>query len=86
LGIGLKIEEIDRVFERGYRSPEAKSAYPAGTGFGLYIAKRIVAIHEGKISCGAETKSSVVFSVTPPVKALEGKTRQREPKDRAANR
>ncbi len=85
-GIRLKTEEVDRVFERGYRSQEAKSAYPAGTGFGLYIAKRIVAIHEGKISCAVEPKGSVVFSVTLPVKALEGKTRQREPKDRAAGR
>jgi two-component system sensor histidine kinase SenX3 len=85
-GIPIKADEINRVFDRGYRSQEAKSAYPAGTGFGLYIAKRIVDIHEGSISCSMEHKGRVVFSVALPVKALEGKTRQRAPKDRPAGR
>src|SRR5580704_1214807 len=82
-GIRLKPEETPRVFERGYRAPHAKNAYPAGTGFGLYIAKKIVDIHEGVIGCTVTPKGSVIFSVKLPVKALEGKTRQREPKDRS---
>src|SRR4051794_29635757 len=40
---------VTEVFERGYRSENAKNKYPAGTGFGLYIAKRIVDIHQGSI-------------------------------------
>jgi len=49
-GILLPSDGIDRVFTRGYRSEDAVNTHPAGTGFGLYIAKRIVDIHEGNIT------------------------------------
>jgi two-component system sensor histidine kinase SenX3 len=38
-GIPLPPEEETRIFDRGHRTQEAKNQYPAGTGFGLYIAK-----------------------------------------------
>lgn len=79
-GIPLRAEDTERVFDRGYRTQEAKNQYPAGTGFGLYIAKRIVEAHQGKITATAGLAGSV-FSVTLPVKALEGRTRQRGPKN-----
>jgi signal transduction histidine kinase len=79
-GIPLREEDTTRVFERGYRTQEAKNQYPAGTGFGLYIAKKIVELHRGKITARAASGGSV-FSVTLPVNALEGKARFREPKN-----
>lgn len=76
-GIILKPEDKDRVFERGFRTQEAKNRYPPGTGFGLYIAKRIVEIHGGKIQ--VLTKDSLtIFTVTLSVKKLEGKARKRD--------
>jgi len=86
-GITLTADDAKRVFERGYRTQEAKNLYPAGTGFGLYIAKRIVELHEGEISASNEIRGNVVFvvfTVTLPVRALEGKGREREPKDGSA--
>ena len=85
-GIRLRPEEASRVFERGYRSGDAKNMYPAGTGFGLYIAKRVVELHEGGIATSSDDRGRVVFSVTLPVKALEGKAREREPKDGPSRR
>lgn len=82
-GIPLRAEDAERVFDRGYRTQEAKDRYPAGTGFGLYIAKRIVESHQGKIAATAGSAGSV-FSVTLPVKALEGRTRHRGPKNDSA--
>jgi len=79
-GIPLREEDTHRVFDRGYRTLEAKNQYPAGTGFGLYIAKRIVESHQGDIVATAGDAGSV-FSVTLPVKALQGRTRQRGPKN-----
>jgi signal transduction histidine kinase len=79
-GIPLREEDTVRVFERGYRTQEAKNQYPAGTGFGLYIAKKIVELHQGVITATAGSAGSV-FSVSLPVKALKGRTRQRGPKD-----
>jgi signal transduction histidine kinase len=66
------------VFERGFRSDEAKNKYPAGTGFGLYIAKRIVDIHEGSISANTTEHGTVVFTVALSVRGLEGKARLRD--------
>jgi signal transduction histidine kinase len=65
-GIPLREDDEIRVFDRGFRSPEAKSKYPAGTGFGLYIARRIIEIHQGTIgawSTGGNTSFEVRLSV-----------------------
>ncbi len=80
-GIPLPKNFVD-VFERGFRSPEAKNKYPAGTGFGLYIARRIVELHQGKITANMTKHGFVTFAVTLSVKGLEGKARVRDPKDR----
>ena len=85
-GIPLKQEDVNRVFDRGYRTAEAKEQYPAGTGFGLYIARRIVELHEGAISARPLDMDHAVFEVVLPVKALEGKARLRDKKDDFAHR
>jgi len=83
-GIPLKPEHVNMVFDRGFRSDEAKRKYPAGTGFGLYIARRIVEIHEGKIMASCRKHPTVkndwitVFQVILSVTGLQGKARVRE--------
>jgi two-component system, OmpR family, phosphate regulon sensor histidine kinase PhoR len=79
-GISLP-EDIAHVFERGFRSPEAKNRYPAGTGYGMYIANRIVEIHEGDIEANTDEKGRTTFTVTLSVSGLKGKARIRAPKD-----
>jgi len=79
-GIALNPENTSKIFFRGFREDEAKSKYPAGTGFGLYIAKRIVEIHEGTIL--AKSKDGwTIFYVTLTVKGLKGKARERAKKN-----
>jgi len=75
-GIPLSSEHSKNIFNRGFRSTEAQRKYPAGTGFGLYIARRIVEIHEGKISAST-CNGWTVFEVTLSVKGLKGKARFR---------
>lgn len=84
-GIPLAASDIDRVFERGYRTEEAKNSYPAGTGFGLYIARRIVELHRGSLSA-KPTHDGAIFELSLPVRALEGMARQRAPKDNSTYR
>ena len=85
-GIPLRPQDAARIFERGFRTQEAKNLYPAGTGFGLYIAKKIVELHEGKISALSDARGRVIFTIELPVRALEGKARVRGPKDGAPGR
>ena len=72
---------VSDVFNRGFRSDKAKDKSPAGTGFGLYIAKRIVEMHEGRISAEMSPRGEAVFRVSLSVSGLEGKARQRDPKN-----
>ena len=74
-GIGISDADELRVFDRGFRSARAKLQYPAGTGFGLFIAKKIVDIHQGSIAAFTDDSGLTVFSVTLPRRALEGRAR-----------
>jgi signal transduction histidine kinase len=85
-GIPLGPEDQKHLFTRGYRSQEAKNQYPAGTGFGLYIAKRIVEIHEGTISASTDSSNKTVFSVSLSIDKLLGMARQRGTKNNINNR
>lgn len=48
-GPGIPDEEVSRVFERFYRSDQARSSRDGGAGLGLAIARWIVDLHGGEI-------------------------------------
>ena len=84
-GIPLPAQHKEDVFARGFRTEEAKRKYPAGTGFGLYIAKKILEIHEGVLT--ADSRDGwTVFKVGLTVKGLEGKARYVPEKDGSSHR
>ena len=77
-GIPLPSNEIEHIFTRGYRSTDAVNIHPAGTGFGMYIAKKIIDMHEGNITAFTDKEGLSVFKVTLSVKGLKGKASGRE--------
>jgi len=48
--IPIKSEWCDRIFKRGERTPEAKAMEVPGTGTGLWLARKILKIHNGNIT------------------------------------
>jgi heavy metal sensor kinase len=65
-GIGLSTEEQDRVFERFYRSAEARSSGEGGAGLGLCIARSIVEAHGGRIEVKSSPGLGCTFTVILP--------------------
>jgi signal transduction histidine kinase len=57
------------VFERGFRTPQAKASVPHGTGLGLWLVRKILAAHDAQIACTDERDDGatrVVFRITFP--------------------
>jgi GAF domain-containing protein len=68
-GVGIPLEDQNRVFERFYRGEHPLVLATPGTGLGLSIVKQIVEMHKGRIwmkSTGVPGDGSI-FSFTLPV-------------------
>lgn len=48
-GVGISAAELQRIFERFYRSAHASNGDALGTGLGLYICERIISAHGGEL-------------------------------------
>ena len=46
-GVGMREQDVAHIFERFFRSDEARNSSTGGTGLGLSIAKWIVDKHKG---------------------------------------
>jgi signal transduction histidine kinase len=65
-GIGIPAESLDHLFTRFYRVPDQTSSRPSGTGLGLYIARRIVEAHSGRIWADSTPGQGSTFTFALP--------------------
>ena len=65
-GIGIRPEELARVFGLFYRSPDRLARDVGGMGLGLYITKEIVDRHNGRIWAESEVGQGTAFHVALP--------------------
>ncbi|QUW18465.1 ATP-binding protein [Agrococcus sp. Marseille-Q4369] len=68
-GPGVRPEEVERVFERFYRSASARASQLPGAGLGLWICRMIVHAHGGSIAFSSEQGVGSVASFRLPRRA-----------------
>lgn len=70
-GIGIAPKELDRVFERFYRSDRARSRATGGTGLGLAIVKHIATNHGGRVDVTSVVGEGSTFTLRLPARPPE---------------
>ena len=48
-GIGIPLEEQEKIYEKFYRTDKSRNKNSGGTGLGMSILKKIIDIHKGNI-------------------------------------
>jgi signal transduction histidine kinase len=69
-GIGMNPEQIKRVFDRFYRSEEARSTEAGGHGIGMAIVKRLSELQKIKLNYSSEILKGTTVSLTFSKKKL----------------
>jgi len=65
-GIGIKPENLNRIFEPFHQIKNPTRGRPVGTGIGLTITKRIIDFHHGRIWAESTPGKGATFSFTLP--------------------
>lgn len=66
-GIGMTPEQMTSLFQKFYRTPDARSRGIKGTGLGLYLVKQLVEAHKGTIHVESAFGQGTTFIVKFPM-------------------
>lgn len=67
LGYGIDPNERNKVFEKFYRVGNEETRKTKGTGLGLYIVKKVVAMHKGTIEIKSNKPMGTIFIIRLPI-------------------
>lgn len=68
-GMGIPPEDLNRLFERFFRSSDATRRAVPGVGLGLTIVKAIVDAHSGTIEVTSDPREGTAFRITLPYRS-----------------
>jgi signal transduction histidine kinase len=66
-GIGISLEDQQKIFQKFFRSDDSKARESPGTGLGLNITKSLVEMQGGRIWFESEFRQGTAFHITVPV-------------------
>ena len=65
-GVGISVEDQERIFERFYRVDQSRSRQTGGTGLGLAIVKHVAMNHRGDIRLFSQPGTGSTFTLRIP--------------------
>lgn len=65
-GVGISEEELPRIFDKFFRSSDARVAEQVGTGLGLSIAAEVIRLHGGELQATSELDQGSTFKISLP--------------------
>jgi signal transduction histidine kinase len=69
-GVGIREDELDRVFDRFHRSSNPAFHNVRGTGLGLYISRQLAQRHRGDLVVeSSKLGAGTVFTLALPLSA-----------------
>jgi len=67
-GLGIKPEDLEKIFERYYRVEDHAKKFISGFGIGLYLCSEIIQMHKGNISVESQPGVGSTFCFSIPLK------------------
>jgi len=66
-GVGIAVEEQERIFEKFYRAPTPENGLIPGAGLGLALAEHIAAAHGGRVAVRSAPGQGSTFTIRLPL-------------------
>lgn len=67
-GPGIPEEELERIFDRFYRTDKSREREKGGTGLGLSIARKLAQTHGGDLTAKNHPEGGALFTLSLPMK------------------
>jgi signal transduction histidine kinase len=85
-GAGIEADQLERVFDRFYRTDASRSRFTGGSGLGLAIVRTMVELHGGRIMVRNHPEGGAEFEVRLPRTLEVAKTKPKKFWARSLNR